>query len=169
MASARGPRGSRRTSRGLAPRRDACRAGASWRRHLHRPGGAARRALSTAPAAHLMINTEESTSPSPLGADCVWCYQVGGGGLVAGDAPACAWTSARAAALATQGTNKVYKHVARRRDDEEEDEEDEEEEEEEEDDTEGVVLTTQKSGRTRGSSARGEPPALPTRTLRHAF
>jgi urease accessory protein len=50
------------------------------------------------------------------GADCVWCYQVSfGGGLVAGDR---AGTSVDvkdgcACVVATQGTNKVYKHEIR--------------------------------------------------------
>ena len=50
------------------------------------------------------------------GADCVWCYQVSfGGGLVAGDrAGACVDVAdGCACVLATQGTNKVYKHAVR--------------------------------------------------------
>ena len=50
------------------------------------------------------------------GADCVWCYQVSfGGGLVASDrAGACVDVAdGCACVLATQGTNKVYKHAVR--------------------------------------------------------
>jgi hypothetical protein len=54
-----------------------------------------------------------------------------------------------AAALATQGTQKVYKH-ARRRDDEEEDEEDDDEEE---DDTEGVLNDDLKVAEPAGGSS----------------
>ena len=53
------------------------------------------------------------------GADCVWCYQVSfGGGLVAGDRAGASVDVADGCAcvLATQGTNKVYKHVVARRD-----------------------------------------------------
>ena len=106
-----------------------------------------------------LVTPKRVTAGGPPGADCVWCYQIGfGGGLVAGDrAGVCVDVGdACAAALATQGTQKVYKH-ARRRDDEEEDEEDEEEEEEEEDDTEGVVLNdSKKVAEPAGSSARGD-------------
>lgn len=47
-------------------------------------------------------------------ADCVWCYQVSfGGGLVAGDRAGASVDVADGCAcvLATQGTNKVYKHA----------------------------------------------------------
>ena len=50
------------------------------------------------------------------GADCVWCYQVSfGGGLVAGDRAGASVDVADGCAcvLATQGTNKVYKHAVR--------------------------------------------------------
>ena len=53
------------------------------------------------------------------GADCVWCYQVSfGGGLVAGDRAGASVDVADGCAcvLATQGTNKVYKHLVARRD-----------------------------------------------------
>ena len=53
------------------------------------------------------------------GADCVWCYQVSfGGGLVAGDRAGASVDVADGCAcvVATQGTNKVYKHLVARRD-----------------------------------------------------
>jgi urease accessory protein len=51
------------------------------------------------------------------GADCVWCYQVSfGGGLVAGDRAGASVDVADGCAcvMATQGTNKVYKHLVAR-------------------------------------------------------
>ncbi len=140
--------------RGLDPAAtDACRAGVLEVRRSKATGrSCATRLFHRYPLR--LVTPKRVTAGGPPGADCVWCYQIGfGGGLVAGDrAGVCVDVGdACAAALATQGTQKVYKH-ARRRDDEDDDEEDDEEE-----DTEGVVLNdSKKVAEPAGSSARGD-------------
>ena len=138
--------------RGLDPAAtDACRAGVLEVRRSKATGrSCATRLFHRYPLR--LVTPKRVTAGGPPGADCVWCYQIGfGGGLVAGDrAGVCVDVGdACAAALATQGTQKVYKH-ARRRDDEEEDEEDDDEEE---DDTEGVLNDDLKVAEPAGGSS----------------
>ena len=147
--------------RGLDPAAtDACRAGVLEVRRSKATGrSCATRLFHRYPLR--LVTPKRVTAGGPPGADCVWCYQIGfGGGLVAGDrAGVCVDVGdACAAALATQGTQKVYKH-ARRRDDRDDDEEEEEEE-----DTEGVLNDSKVAETTGGSSARdasgGSSPAV---------